>query len=258
MNGLFLQGGGAKGAFQAGVIHGLKEQGIDFHVISGTSIGAMNAYCLYAGQVKQLKEMWLGSETEVDTETKYFDKVFENDKIIRRLSTLQGENEKVQAIYVNYVEIDHSMPREVVVNLMTLKKEQRLEAVKYSSLLPLRMDREMTMSEIMKTYDSNRIFGEFQEDLAKGVYDGCRLDGGILNNNLLAPFVRERVDRLFMIPFHKEYQIPEYITEIYDEGKLTVITPKTELLQSDVLRFEKEFCEKIYAEGYEIGRLIQL
>jgi len=255
MNGLFLQGGGAKGAFQAGVIYGLKEQGIDFHVIAGTSIGAMNAYCLYAGRIEQLKEMWLG--TEIDMEAKHFDKVFENNQIIALLSDLQGRNEKIRALYVNYVEIENSLPKEVVVDLTTLDRAEQLEAVKYSSLLPIAMEREMTMMEIMQNYDSNRIFGEFQEGLMKGDYDGFRLDGGIANNNLLSPFVENKVERLFLIPFEKEYRIPDYITEVYDADALTIIAPVTELHQSDVLRFEKEFCAKIYREGYEIGRSIQ-
>lgn len=115
----------------------------------------------------------------------------------------------------------------------------------------------MTMMEIMQNYDSNRIFGEFQEGLMKGDYDGFRLDGGIANNNLLSPFVENKVERLFLIPFEKEYRIPDYITEVYDADALTIIAPVTELHQSDVLRFEKEFCAKIYREGYEIGRSIQ-
>ena len=43
--GLCLSGGGAKGAFQAGVIKGLYDNGISkFDAISGTSIGAVNGY----------------------------------------------------------------------------------------------------------------------------------------------------------------------------------------------------------------------
>ena len=40
---LVLQGGGALGAYQAGVYHALHEQGIEPDWIVGTSIGAINA-----------------------------------------------------------------------------------------------------------------------------------------------------------------------------------------------------------------------
>lgn len=257
MNGLYLQGGGAKGAYQAGVIEGLMERGMEFHVLAGTSIGAMNAYCLFTGHLEQLKEMWLSAYAEIDRESKYFGNVFENKAIIHRLAGLQGRDEKIQSFFVNYVEIQGRRPEEVVVDLTQLEQWDQLEAVKFSSLLPLQMEEEMTMPEIMKNYDSNRIFGEFQEGLIRGDYEGYRLDGGILNNNLLEPFVQKRVERLFIIPFQQDYQVPDYITEVYHPNDLTIIPPKTKLLQSDVLRFEKEFCARLYKEGYEIGLAVQ-
>ncbi|MCG4722807.1 patatin-like phospholipase family protein, partial [Alistipes putredinis] len=61
--GLCLAGGGAKGAFQAGVIYGLYERGLDFDVISGTSIGAINGYYIYTKNVNKLKEMWINIQT---------------------------------------------------------------------------------------------------------------------------------------------------------------------------------------------------
>ena len=43
--GLCLEGGGAKGAYQAGVVKALYDGGINkFYSISGTSIGAINGY----------------------------------------------------------------------------------------------------------------------------------------------------------------------------------------------------------------------
>ncbi|MGB7578779.1 MAG: patatin-like phospholipase family protein, partial [Pseudolabrys sp.] len=59
---LVLQGGGALGAYQAGVYHALHEQGIEPDWIVGTSIGAINA-SLIAGnprgnRLEALKEFW--------------------------------------------------------------------------------------------------------------------------------------------------------------------------------------------------------
>jgi NTE family protein len=59
---LVLQGGGALGAYQAGVYQGLHEAGIEPDWIIGTSIGAINA-SLIAGNVpgqrlERLKEFW--------------------------------------------------------------------------------------------------------------------------------------------------------------------------------------------------------
>jgi NTE family protein len=59
---LVLQGGGALGAYQAGVCVGLEEAGMDVNWVAGVSIGALNA-ALIAGnppgrRVERLREFW--------------------------------------------------------------------------------------------------------------------------------------------------------------------------------------------------------
>jgi NTE family protein len=59
---LVLQGGGALGAYQGGVIEGLEAAGIEPNHVAGISIGAINA-ALYAGnpretRVQRLREFW--------------------------------------------------------------------------------------------------------------------------------------------------------------------------------------------------------
>ena len=59
---LVLQGGGALGAYQAGVYHALHEHGIEPDWIIGTSIGAINASLIagnpVADRLEKLKEFW--------------------------------------------------------------------------------------------------------------------------------------------------------------------------------------------------------
>jgi NTE family protein len=59
---LVLQGGGALGAYQAGVYHALHEHGIEPDWIVGTSIGAINASLIagnsHGGRLEALKEFW--------------------------------------------------------------------------------------------------------------------------------------------------------------------------------------------------------
>lgn len=66
---LVLSGGGCKGAFEVGAIeYLLKNEGLDFRIFTGTSVGALNAAFLgQAGNrqellsiAKELKELWLG------------------------------------------------------------------------------------------------------------------------------------------------------------------------------------------------------
>ncbi len=61
---LVLQGGGALGAYQAGVYQGLSEAGIEPDWVIGTSIGAINASIIAGNEVSQrlprLREFWDG------------------------------------------------------------------------------------------------------------------------------------------------------------------------------------------------------
>jgi len=65
--GLILIGGANRGAYEAGVIQALIEsagisdgQPLDFDLVSGTSIGALNAYLVATAQYTTLRELWLG------------------------------------------------------------------------------------------------------------------------------------------------------------------------------------------------------
>jgi predicted acylesterase/phospholipase RssA len=68
---LVLSGGGALGAYEAGVINGLVEQtgtadgaALPYDLICGTSIGALNAWFVATGQYRQLREIWRGIHVE--------------------------------------------------------------------------------------------------------------------------------------------------------------------------------------------------
>lgn len=53
-----LSGGGAHGAYQAGILQALNEEGIQFRAISGTSIGAINGLFLAVDRIPEMIEHW--------------------------------------------------------------------------------------------------------------------------------------------------------------------------------------------------------
>ena len=58
MRGLVLEGGGAKGAYALGCLLAFRNQGITFDVISGTSVGALNAALASADSLECGKLFW--------------------------------------------------------------------------------------------------------------------------------------------------------------------------------------------------------
>ena len=256
MNGLFLQGGGAKGAFQAGVIYGLYEKGYKFDIISGTSIGDINSYFIYKNQIEELKNFWLKNRYKNFNEGMTSDKVIDNQGIIDYLSKLEGLNETVKNIYVNYVHVQNKEFKEMVVDITKVSDECKLKAVKYSSLLPYRMKEYNSIEDVKNNFDSSVMRKNFYEDLKLNVYEGYNLDGGIANNDFLNPFIKNNVDRLYLIVFHKNYRVPDYIKTIYSMDDIIIIEPKTDFKPNDTLRLERDFLNDIFEEGYSISKKI--
>ena len=62
MKGLVLEGGGTKGAYQLGAYKALKELGMEFDGIVGTSIGALNAAFIIQGDYDIMEDIWLNQD----------------------------------------------------------------------------------------------------------------------------------------------------------------------------------------------------
>lgn len=61
---LVLEGGGAKGAYTLGMLKVLKEEGIHFDVVCGTSVGALNGFLWAADKIDWGEKFW--SELTID------------------------------------------------------------------------------------------------------------------------------------------------------------------------------------------------
>jgi NTE family protein len=55
---LVLSGGGAKGAYEAGVAAAFVERGLPIRLVAGSSAGALNAAMIASGRADQLETMW--------------------------------------------------------------------------------------------------------------------------------------------------------------------------------------------------------
>lgn len=53
-----LAGGGSRGAYQLGVWQALRELGIDFQIVTGTSVGALNGAMMVQGDYNEAKALW--------------------------------------------------------------------------------------------------------------------------------------------------------------------------------------------------------
>jgi NTE family protein len=58
MYGLVLEGGGAKGSYQIGGCKALRELGVEFEAVAGTSIGALNGAMIVQDELEKAYELW--------------------------------------------------------------------------------------------------------------------------------------------------------------------------------------------------------
>jgi NTE family protein len=61
---LVFSGGGAKGAYEAGVALGLLARGVPVRLVAGSSAGALNAAMVADGRLTRLEELWRGVTRE--------------------------------------------------------------------------------------------------------------------------------------------------------------------------------------------------
>ena len=245
--GLCLSGGGAKGAYQAGVVKALYDRGIkNFTAISGTSIGAVNGYFIFTDNVEKLEHMWINIEENSENKIKIKNNTVDNSEIIKNLRQLINNSNKDTNFYVNYVNIKNKKIEEVVKDVSTLDNNECINAIKYSSLLPFNPQCKLTLKE------------QFIKDVNEGIYEGSNLDGGLVRNTLIEPLIDNNLDKIIIVSTRHDYKLPEMIKSNMDESKFIIARPNTPFTSSDTLKFNKEFCEIIYREGYEVGKLLDL
>jgi len=96
------------------------------------------------------------------------------------------------------------------------------------------------------------------KDVSEGLYDGYKLDGGLINNTLIETLLKNNVDKVIIISTAHDYVLPNEIKSKYNEDNIIVVRPKTIFGKNDILRFEKEFCARMYKEGYDIGKKLEI
>lgn len=244
--GICLAGGGAKGSYEAGVIRALFDKNIKFTSISGTSIGAINGYYIYTSNIDKLSDIWMNVNEISKNGLNIKNNTIDNDIILNELSKLNNNVNNNINFYVNYVKVHDGNLNENIVNINKLSKEEQLNSIKYSSLLPFNPQSKLNFRE------------QFKKDLKEGLYNGFNLDGGLINNELLLPLIKENLDKIVLITMKHDYILPDYIKNIYNEKDIIVVRPKTIFEKNDTFKFEQEFCTRMYKEGYEIGKGINI
>lgn len=252
--GLYLQGGGAKGAFEAGALYALLKKGIKFNIVSGTSVGSVNGYYIYTNNLYKLKDLYTEDDLFDETQKSYIKNTIPNNHFIRRLADLNGINKDVQKFYVNYTHIADKQMNEIRKDLTTLTKEEAIDCINYSSSLPYVINdgrEKIRFSEITDDFKSSEVMDEFNKKFQIGKFNNMNLDGGILNNEFMEPFVENKVDKLYLISVSNSFKVPKFIKDAYRPEDIILIHRDSLYSSNDSMNYNKDFLKSLFKEGYD-------
>ena len=246
--GVCLPGGGAKGAFQAGVLKALYDRGIKkYDSYACTSIGAMIGYYLYTSNVDKLEKMWTTDRKTTKTTFTSVDNIIDNSEDFKPLYELKNNSiENSSRFYVNFLQVKDKIGKEKIVDISKFEDKCKVDYIKYSCALPYHKEGRLFSIEEVRQY------------ISEGKFDGKNLDGGMARNTYFDPLIEDNVDKILIISTRQNFKLPDKVLEKVDGEKIIIISPKTYVDNKEMLNFSKDLCTKMYEEGYEIGKNFDL
>jgi predicted acylesterase/phospholipase RssA len=224
--GLYLQGGGAKGAYQAGVMCALKESGMIFEAIAGTSIGSINGYFWISDQMNELTRIWntlkppkdIVSEDNLFVKNRFLLDLVDDRRVDRRTSSHW---------FVNYAQVQSGQMLNRYEDLIGASYEKVIDVLNYSTRLPLR--------DAQGKYDLL-------------LYEGMNIDGGMINNIFIDPLLELGLDEIVVIALNNIFEAP--ILETF-KGKVTLIMPEIQFVKGDTIQTDHQKIMRWFKIGYD-------
>lgn len=249
--GLSLGGGGAKGAYQVGVLKALEEFNLleSIKMISGVSIGALNAYFyLGSGKVQSVYDAWQYGINN----NPFKDKLLPWDKekrgfysfdIVRKMadkySSLEVFKNNGKEFYVVLTKVNEPQLRYL------LRKSLREKTVVYLN------DKENPLEYVISSAAIPIVFGFHKID------DDYYIDGGFSDNNPIDVLIDNGAKIIFHSGFVKNIDLSEYNNKDVTLIELTSMQAMPALRLSRFItsaQFDLELFDKRVNYGYFVTK----
>ena len=223
--GLVLAGGGARGAYQIGVIKALRELSIDKYikVVSGTSIGALNAMLFMSGDLDRAVEIWnsISKKEILPTGTsnliirsRLLEIGIKNIDFIKKYmpKIIAGGNISRDGLISIMDKIDFSFVKTSGITCYVACTEMKELTAKY---FKINNYEEEDIKKILLATSAIPIIYDYEE------IDSFKyLDGGIVDNVPMKPVYEEKCDIIIVVNLAKDINVDKsllpnsYIIEI--------------------------------------------
>lgn len=239
---IVLSGGGAKGAYQIGFWKAIRELGIKYDIVTGTSIGALNGAFMVQGNYNDALRLWHGisynkvlegtldssyydSKERLDVIKKYVKGVSKGGLDIPGLEKLLEDNLRYDLFYNSSVDYG-------------------LVTVKYPSLKPVMLTKNKIAKEKLKDYliASASCFPAFK---TRKIDNESYIDGGYYDNMPVDLAIKMGADNIICVDLSAPGKIRK---RNYDNINITMIKSKNYI--GNFLALEKEQTRKSMKLGY--------
>ncbi len=239
-----LCGGGTKGAYELGVWRALRELGIEYHIVTGTSIGAINGALMASGDYDKARELWRTIRLE--------DVMTEGLNLTTTIEGMYNQRESIRPFLKKYVKnkgadispfiefIDRMVDEEKV---RASRTDYGLVTVQVSSMKALELRKNeipqgklkdfiMASASIFPIFPMHKIDGETY-------LDGCYYD-----NLPIDLALKMGADEVIAVDLHTSPSHPAYVGKPY----VTCIIPSRSL--GTILNFDRKVIEDNIELGY--------
>lgn len=243
--GLILAGGGAKGAYQIGAWKAMRELGIEFEAIAGTSIGAINGALIAQDDFERAVELWSNVEVadgiNIEAELKDYENLFSFSnlpQIFREVIKNGGVDvtpaKKLVGDYVNEEKVRASgIPLGVVTFQLTNFKP-----------VELFVD-EMPQGQLVDYLMASARFPGLNK---QGPDNGQYLDGGIYDNAPIGILRKRGINRLVVVDISNMKGVGH--KEDWSCADIIYIRPYDPKELGEPFEFDKPYTEKRIQMGY--------
>lgn len=239
-----LSGGGTKGAYEVGVWKALVELGIEYEIVTGTSIGAINGALMAAREYERACEIW-------DT-IEMTDVMQDGVNLTTTIEGMYNQREAIRPFLKKYVKNKGADISPFIQFINRLIDEEKVRAsdvdyglvtVRFSSLKAMELTKEEIPNGMLKDYimASSSIFPVFpMHKIGNELYlDGCYYD-----NLPIDLALKMGADEVVAVDLHTSPQHPNYANKPY----VKYITPGRSL--GTMLNFERSVLDGNRKLGY--------
>lgn len=214
MNGLVLEGGGARGSYHVGALKAFRKRNIKFDYVVGTSIGSINGVFVATGEYKKLEQLWKGATSK---------ELFGIDEKLVEAIRNREFNKEI---------IEHGLQ-----TIMQIIKNAGIDTIHMKEILTKNIDedklRKSNIEYGLATYNVSKAkkVQVFKEDIPKGklveyllassylpifkfkkiIDDSFYIDGGAYDNCPVDMLLDKNLDNIYVVRAHRN-KLPRYKT----------------------------------------------